>query len=173
MSLRFAVLGLLSIRPASGYELARHIETTLPQVWYARNNQLYAELAKLADDGFAEIVEEGPRGRRVYAATEVGRAELWRWLVEAEPDRKQRSEVALRDFLLPELRKDDALRVLERETRHLAAELGETEELLRRMAELASPDDVRVLATEHRRLLTEARLEWSRLAARRIAARQD
>jgi DNA-binding PadR family transcriptional regulator len=172
LSLRFAVLGLLAVHDASGYELAKHFETTLPEVWYARNNQLYAELAKLTDDGYAEIVEEGPRGRRVYAATDAGREELTRWLVDAEPDRKLRSETALRDFLTAQLPKADALKVLQREIDYAVANLDEIGSVLERMAELAPPHDIRVLATERRRLFTEARLAWAREAFARIKKRK-
>ncbi|RKT55625.1 PadR family transcriptional regulator [Saccharothrix australiensis] len=171
MSLRFAVLGLLAIHEASGYELAKHFETTLPEVWFARNNQLYAELAKLTADGYAEVVEEGPRGRRVYAATGAGRVELSRWLVDEEPDRNLRSETALRDFLTLELPRDQALKVLHREIDFLTSKLEQIGHLLQRMAGLVPDHDIRALSTERRRLLAEARLAWAREAVRRIERR--
>ena len=171
MSLRFAVLGLLAMHEASGYELAKHFESTLAEVWFARNNQLYAELAKLTSDGFIEVVSEGPRGRRVYAATDDGRAELARWLMDEEPDRNARSETALRDFLTLELPAPQAISVLRREVDFLTVALKEIGHLLDRMAELVPDHDIRAISTERRRLLTEARLSWVREAIARIERR--
>ncbi|EWM11043.1 PadR family transcriptional regulator [Kutzneria sp. 744] len=100
MSLRHALLGLLSVSPNSGYQLGRIFQDTLRQIWNARNHQLYPELSRLAADGHVECVEEGPRGKRTYAITDDGRAELRRWLVDVEPDRTMRSEAYLRPALV-------------------------------------------------------------------------
>ncbi len=115
MSLRHAVLGLLAYQPATGYELAQQFDTSLAYAWHARHSQIYPELAKLADAGLVEVVDEGARGSRTFAITGEGRAELERWLVDTEPSRAQRSETAVRWFLMFLLPPEQRRAVLERE----------------------------------------------------------
>lgn len=174
MSLRHAVLGLLSHHPASGYELAKHFKSTLTGVWYARNHQLYPELARLDEDGFVEVVEEGPRGRRTYSITEPGRAELRRWLVEVDPDRSMRSETHLRAFLLATvLGREDALTVLDREMGVWEASRSALQEGLDKAEGTMSPDDPYVLATTMGVRLNEAMLDWGRDTVARIREYRD
>src|SRR3954464_13655613 len=92
MSLRYAVLGLLARRPSTGYELTRTFDRSLSTSWHAGHSQIYPELAKLEAAGLITLVGEGARRSKTYDITETGRAELRRWLVEAEPDRSRRSQ---------------------------------------------------------------------------------
>lgn len=133
MSLRHAVLGLLAAQPATGYELTSRFERSLANAWHASHSQIYPELAKLQEARLVEVVGEGARRSRTYAVTDAGRDELRRWLVEQEPYRPQRSETALRWFLLFLLPPADRRVVLERELADLAgyeAMLQETAERL-------------------------------------------
>ncbi|GAA4632405.1 helix-turn-helix transcriptional regulator [Actinoallomurus vinaceus] len=115
MSLRHAVLGLLSEGPASGYDLLKIFEISLANVWPATQSQLYGELGRLADAGFVTVVAEGPRGRKEYAITDAGRAELHRWLVEVEPTPvARRSDMLLRVFFLGVLEPEEARTYLRR-----------------------------------------------------------
>lgn len=100
MSLRHALLGLLSERPASGYDLLKRFETSLANVWPATQSQMYGELAKLAAAGLIGVSAEGPRGRKEYALTDEGLAELRHWLTQTKPQRNTRSDVLLRVFFL-------------------------------------------------------------------------
>ncbi|MEV0401096.1 PadR family transcriptional regulator [Actinoallomurus sp. NPDC050550] len=115
MSLRHAVLGLLSEGPASGYDLLKIFEISLANVWPATQSQLYGELGKLADAGFVTVVAEGPRGRKEYAITDAGRAELRHWLTEVEPTPvARRSDMLLRVFFLGILESEEARTYLRR-----------------------------------------------------------
>jgi PadR family transcriptional regulator, regulatory protein AphA len=108
MSLRFALLGLLSDQPMSGYDLTKRFEESLGNVWPARHSQIYPELNRLNDEGLIEIVEEGPRGRKVYESTAAGQAAVKEWLTETEPEWTLRSEPMLRSFFLWMLEPEDA-----------------------------------------------------------------
>ena len=103
MSLRHAVLGLLSEGPASGYDLMKVFDVSLANVWPATQSQLYAELGKLADAGLVSVSAEGPRGRKEYAITDAGLAELRHWITEVEPVRAARSDMLLRVFFLAQV----------------------------------------------------------------------
>ena len=125
MSLRHAVLGLLAIQPSTGYDLTRRFDRTLRNAWHASHSQIYPELAKLEAAGFVHVVGEGARRSRTWDITADGREELERWLVEAEPNRAQRNETAVRWFLLALLEPAERRIVVERELAHLEAEAAE------------------------------------------------
>ncbi|MFF4347353.1 PadR family transcriptional regulator [Streptomyces sp. NPDC001530] len=108
MSLRHALLGLLSERPASGYDLLKLFETSLANVWPATQSQIYTELTKLAGAGLITVTAEGPRGRKEYALTDEGLAELRHWLTETKPQRNVRSDILLRVFFLGVLTPEQA-----------------------------------------------------------------
>jgi PadR family transcriptional regulator, regulatory protein AphA len=115
MSLTYALLGLISVAPASGYELAKEFDGELGRyAWQAGHASIYPELARLAERGLVKVVDEGPRGRRTYDITPEGREELRTWLL-SPPARKSvvRSEAVLRAFLISTLEPADARKMLE------------------------------------------------------------
>ena len=129
MSLRYAVLGLLARRPSTGYELTQTFDRSLRTSWHARHSQIYPELAKLEAADLVKVVGHGARRSKTYAITEAGREELRQWLVEAEPDRSQRSESGLRLFLTPLLEPADRRATYERDRAYIDRELAALEEL--------------------------------------------
>lgn len=127
MSLRHGILGLLCGRELSGYDLTREFDLTLSNVWSASHSQIYPELARLAGDGLIQQVGSGPRGRKVYAATDAGRAEVVRWLREGEPGRELRVESLLQGFFWWLLPDDETVALIERERAVYAEELARYE----------------------------------------------
>jgi PadR family transcriptional regulator, regulatory protein AphA len=125
MSLRHAVLGLLAVEPATGYDLAQRFDKSLAHAWHASHSQIYPELARLDEEGMVEVVGEGPRRSRTWALTDRGRDELRRFMTETEPSRSQRNETALRWFLVSLLDPADRRIVLEREIAFVTAEREE------------------------------------------------
>ncbi|MCX5387622.1 PadR family transcriptional regulator [Streptomyces sp. NBC_00083] len=170
MSLRHAVLGLLSDRPASGYDLMKLFETSLAHVWSATQSQVYGELGKLADATLVEVSAEGPRGRKEYAITTAGRAELRHWLTEVEPARTRRSDSLLRVFFLGELTRIEAQTYLLTEAERSARQLAG---LKHAEATIDWDDDgISVhgrLALEYGKRLSAMHEEWARWAAQQIA----
>ncbi|MFE9580071.1 PadR family transcriptional regulator [Nocardia sp. NPDC006044] len=100
MSLRYAMLGLLADRPASGYDLLQRFKVSLANVWSATQSQIYTELGKLADAELIAVSDEGPRGRKEYTITAAGLAELRHWLTGTRPKQVIRNETLLRVFFL-------------------------------------------------------------------------
>ena len=129
MSLRHSVLGLLAIKPSTGYELAQRFDRTLRNAWHASHSQIYPELAKLQEERMVEVVGEGARRSRTYATTDRGRQELVRWMTEEEPVRTQRNETAVRWFLLALVPPEQRRAPIEREIAHTSAELAGLEEV--------------------------------------------
>jgi PadR family transcriptional regulator AphA len=113
MSLRYALLGLLAEEPASGYDLTKKFERVLRRyAWHAQHSQIYPELNRLAGDGLVTMIAEGARGRRTYAITDTGRAELRFWMLNPPEVFVVRNEFLLRLFLLSALDPDDARALL-------------------------------------------------------------
>ena len=129
MSLRHAVLGLLTIQPATGYELTQKFDSSLSNAWHASHSQIYPELAKLEEAGMVEVVSEGARRSRTWAVTDAGRDELVRWMTEVEPSRAQRNETGLRWFMHGLLDPPDRLPVLERELAFAQSERERLDEI--------------------------------------------
>jgi PadR family transcriptional regulator AphA len=81
MSLRFALLALLSSLPRTGYELLQIFDRSVAFVWHAPHTQIYPELRRMEGAGLLAS-EELPRGRRatkrLYRLTDAGLDELRR-----------------------------------------------------------------------------------------------
>ena len=129
MSLRIAALGLLARDPGSGYDLLKHFDKSMANVWPATQSQLYGELNKLADAGLIEVSDIGPRGRKEYRITEAGRAELRRWVANPEDDPPFRSADLLRVFLLGEIPRAQARDHMVAVAEHADAEVKRLKQL--------------------------------------------
>lgn len=99
MSLRFAILALLSVEPMTGYDLAKRFESSVAFVWHAPNSQIYPELRKMASDGLllAEEVAWGPRGKKTqYRITAEGTAAFRDWMNAPVEYSRERDPVHLK-----------------------------------------------------------------------------
>ena len=98
---RFALLGLLSLRPCSGYDLKKLVEGSIAHFWSESYGQIYPTLRRLEAERLARRRTEAKRGRpdrQVYALTPAGRRELGRWLALPARFEPPRSELLLRLF---------------------------------------------------------------------------
>jgi len=129
VSLRIAALGLLAQQPGSGYDLLRHFEKSMANVWPATQSQLYGELNKLADAGLIEVSDIGARGRKEYRITTAGREELRRWIADDTDDPPYRSAGQLRVFLLAEVGREQAREHMIAMAEHADAEVRRLEDL--------------------------------------------
>jgi len=78
-----ALLGLLSIRAMSGYDMRQMVSETIGHFWSESYGQIYPALKKMAEAGLVEKrteTQEGRPDRHVYTLTEAGRARLAGWL---------------------------------------------------------------------------------------------
>lgn len=110
----YAILGLLSLRPWSAYELAQQMQRSLRNFWPRAERQLYNEPKRLVRHGLATASQEavGRRPRTVYQITPAGRRVLRRWLnAEAAPAALEAEEL-LRTFLSDQGTKEQLLATL-------------------------------------------------------------
>jgi DNA-binding PadR family transcriptional regulator len=89
MLIEYAILGLLSWRPLTGYDIKKMFTGSAALYWSGNNNQIYTTLVKLHEKELVtreiELQEDNPP-RKIYSITAKGREELQKWLLtEPEP----------------------------------------------------------------------------------------
>jgi DNA-binding PadR family transcriptional regulator len=106
----WAVLGLLGIKPMSGYDIKAAVDRTIRHFWAASYGQIYPELKRLEEAGWiaGKDADRGGRTRRVYRITAAGRRQLEGWLHGYETRLEMRDESLLRLFFADALPPDEA-----------------------------------------------------------------
>ncbi|HEY9290177.1 MAG TPA: PadR family transcriptional regulator [Microlunatus sp.] len=170
MSLRFALLGLLNDRPCSGYDLTRRFEQGIgTYAWHAQHSQIYPELKKMLADDLVQIAEEGARGRKTYAITELGAQQLREWLLQRPTTAGVRNEYVLRLFLLPALPPADAEQVLHRTIEFAEAQIeqltGEVDEITEAHGQTTGHG---ALAAQYGLRMYHATIDWARWAIEQL-----
>jgi len=92
MSIEYAILGILSWRPLSGYDLKKMIEGSTALYWSGNNNEIYRTLVSLHDQGLVSrqiLPQENYPARKVYTITAKGQEELKHWVL-SKPTLPQR-----------------------------------------------------------------------------------
>lgn len=81
----FALLGILSLGPHSGYEVKKTIESSLIHFWREGYGQIYPNLKRLVEQEWATVQtkkQQGKPDKNVYAITEKGKQALQTWLIK-------------------------------------------------------------------------------------------
>lgn len=124
MSLRYAILGLLTFEPMSGYTLkTRYFDRSIRYFWPADQAQIYRTLQALEDDGAvtSETLEgESRPNRKLYTLSGKGEQELRDWLAQKNPPETQKDAFLVQLYFGRMLSKEQVLSVLEsRRAEHL------------------------------------------------------
>ncbi len=85
MSLKYALLGTLSIKPMSGYDIKKSFERSVGLIWNANYSQIYAQLHRLEDEGLVqkrEVIQDGKPNKKLYSLTDKGLCDLKEWLTQ-------------------------------------------------------------------------------------------
>jgi PadR family transcriptional regulator AphA len=101
MSLRFALLGLLAVEPASGYDLKRAINRSTYFIWNATGPQIYNTLHGLREEGYLtskSLPQRGKPDKQIHSITPSGRAALKDFMGKPIRASVTRDEVLLRIF---------------------------------------------------------------------------
>jgi DNA-binding PadR family transcriptional regulator len=130
---RFTILGVLTLRPMSGYDIRKFIQGSIANFWRESYGQLYPSLRELTDDGLVtrrHERQEGKPGRYVYSITPQGRTALRDWLGEPAEWEVPRSELLLKIFFGTEVPVETSLKHVARRRE----ELREDQERLKGIA---------------------------------------
>lgn len=98
---RYAVLGMLSLKPMSGYDIKKNLEKGVGNFWNEGFAQIYPILKQFVEEGLATCHTESQEGRpkrNIYTITEAGRNELVNWLSEPAGIYPMRVELLLKLF---------------------------------------------------------------------------
>jgi PadR family transcriptional regulator AphA len=101
MSLRFALLGLLAVQPASGYDLKRAINRSTYFIWNATGPQIYNTLNGLREEGYLTSrsqPQQGKPDKHIHTITASGRAALKDFMGKPIRASVTRDEILLRIF---------------------------------------------------------------------------
>ena len=101
MSIRHALLALLSEGPKYGLQLREEFEANTGQVWPLNVGQVYTTLQRLERDGFVASEGDEDTPQKGYRITEEGRDELDVWLL-TPPDLISMATLAVPLLLLYE-----------------------------------------------------------------------
>jgi DNA-binding PadR family transcriptional regulator len=89
MSINYAILGILSYKSMTGYDLKKIIQESTFMHWSGNNNQIYKALTELHDKGLVtnEVKhQESSPTKKIYTITNEGLATLKEWILSpAEP----------------------------------------------------------------------------------------
>jgi len=126
----YAILGLLSVRQWSTYELAKQVRRSLRWFWPRTERKIYDEPKRLVADGLATATRQytGQRPRTMYGITNQGRDELSRWLDRPPATRSVEFEGMLKLFFADAGSLDQlaaTLAAIERDAADRLAELAE------------------------------------------------
>ncbi|AET67781.1 putative transcriptional regulator [Desulfosporosinus orientis DSM 765] len=86
MSIKYAILGILSWKSSTGYELKKLFEESSFMYWSGNNNQIYKALLKMQEEGLvsSEVIhQESSPSKKVYQITEEGMVELKEWILSS------------------------------------------------------------------------------------------
>ncbi|HEV2115934.1 MAG TPA: PadR family transcriptional regulator [Terriglobales bacterium] len=168
----FAILGLLTVEPMSGYDLRKHFQESLIYFWNESYGQIYPTLKGLARQGLVASIkaeQTGKRDRQVYSLTSKGRERLREWLGLPPQPQPIRNEFLLKIFLGREARDGalgDHVRRLQAEHEKLLAMYLIIGDSVRR--EHAKSPNLKywMLCLSHGIRMRRAEIEWCKEALR-------
>jgi PadR family transcriptional regulator AphA len=110
----YAILGILSIRPSTGYDIKKYSDQVLAGFWNENFGHIYPTLKKMLESGMIETVsQEVNDKKRLYKITEKGKQELHLWLLENTAPQPVRSEFMLKIMFSNSLPADKVIHMLE------------------------------------------------------------
>ena len=124
----YALLGLLTINPMSGYDMKVFMAKSIGFFWQESFGQIYPTLKRLLDGAYVARKTDGKKGRpdrHVYSITAKGRKRLEAWMASETEPQKVRNELLLKLFFgstaPPEIQKLQLEHMLRRQQVRLKA----------------------------------------------------
>ena len=168
MSLRNALLGVLSLREMSGYDIKRSFDRAVHFVWNAADSQIYRELRRMEEEALISsrlIHQDGKPNKRLYQLTPQGAKVLDDWLVSPVEQPYDKEPFLMRMFFMGRVDSEDASRVLSERRDVLESLLAVAGERHERFADLSRTEHPEILWWQVRLIegvqrLYTAQLEW-------------
>jgi DNA-binding PadR family transcriptional regulator len=124
MSVRHALLALLSEGPKYGLQLREEFEANTGQVWPLNVGQVYTTLQRLERDGLVVATGDGeelePGPQKAYRITDAGSAELAQWLrVPPDLSTPPRDDLVMKVLIAVRVPGTDVSEVIQAHRRYL------------------------------------------------------
>ncbi len=101
MSLKFALLGLIALKPCSGYDIKRTVDSSVHFIWNVTGPQIYTTLRAMREEGLISarhVPQLGKPDKQIHTITAAGRSLLEQLANERIGASVTRDEVLLRIF---------------------------------------------------------------------------
>jgi DNA-binding PadR family transcriptional regulator len=166
MSIRHALLALLSEGPKYGFQLRQEFESRTGEMWPLNVGQVYQTLQRLERDGLVESDDASTDGpQKGFRITGAGQQELAEWLRTPPDTTPPRDELLIKVLVAAGLADVDVHDVLQAHRRHLI----ETMQRFTRLKADAPEDDVAfALAADAELFRLEAMVRWLDAADARL-----
>ena len=168
MSVRHAMLALLSESPKFGLRLRQEFESRTGEVWPLNVGQVYTTLQRLERDGLVESdATEGEGLQKVFRITDHGRSELDSWL-RTPPDSvpPPRDELVIKILVAVTVPGVDVASILQAHRRHIVEIMQRYTHL---KADAAERDVPLALVIDAELFRLEGVLRWLDAADARLA----
>ena len=167
MSVRHALLALLSEGPKYGLRLRQEFEARTGEVWPLNVGQVYTTLQRLDRDGLVTSDGDDDGPQKTYAITPDGARELTEWLqTPAAADQPPRDELIIKVLVAVRVPGVDVHEVIQVHRRHLI-ELMQRYTAVKASAE--EDDTALALVVDAELFRIEAAVRWLDAADTRLA----
>jgi DNA-binding PadR family transcriptional regulator len=167
MTIRHALLALLSDGPKHGFQLAQDFAAGTGEMWPLNTGQVYTTLQRLERDGLVDIDDESGGGpQNVFVLTDAGRDELAEWL-RTPPDLSvpPREELVIKVLVALRVPGVDVVELTQAHRRHLIEAMRQ----YTRLKEDATDSDIGLLLVADAEIFRlEAMVRWLDAADARI-----
>lgn len=146
VSLRYALLALLTSQPLTGYDVFKQFEQSVGYVWHAPDSQIYPELRRMEKDGLLRGVEEawGKKGKKKrYHITPEGVEAFRAWINTTLDYTRERDPIHLKAAYLEWAEPDAARAQMQAHIAYHSSRAQQWQEMIAALEDRSNP----ILAT--------------------------
>lgn len=163
---QYTILGMLAIRPMSGYEIQHTMKKSTSYFWSESAGQIYPTLAKLLKGKYIVCSSEAHNGKRVskiYQLTKKGTAVLKDWLPQKTTKQPRRDEALLKLFFGKNMSQEQCIKLVLKRKQDGEEYLQELLALKKELQQnSAKNEDIPywMITLDHGLHTTRAEIEW-------------
>jgi len=166
MSVRHALLALLSEGPKYGLQLRQEFEARTGEVWPLNVGQVYTTLQRLERDGLVASDDEGDGPQKGFRITAAGGRELNDWLRTPSDTAPPRDELVIKVLVAARLHGVDVHEVVQVHRRRLVEAM---QRYTRLKADATADDDALALVADAELFRLEGIVRWLDSADARLS----
>ena len=164
MSLPYVILTILKDNDSTGYDVTKKLSGTIGLFWSASHQQVYRELNKMLKMSWVNssfFPQQGKPDKKIYSLTEMGVAELTKWVESPIKDQVMRDELSLKIYAAQKINNHNIKKQLHQDLKKRQKELL----LLRKKLEqVSSIEPLDELYIKRNLYVLEADIKWIKQA---------